>query len=253
MDPLRPELAGKVALVSGAGGDIGREVVARLIHAETKICGVDINFRDLRERLGNVQDVQLLEIDIRQPEQAKRAVESTVEKFGQIDFLLNIAAVAPTIPLVELGPDDFKRVIDTNLNGMFYLSRAAIDHMIPRRYGRIVNFTSTVSVQGAPGQTAYAASKGGALALTRNFALELAPYGITVNAFMPGAVNTQMMQAYAPPAVLDQMRATGALREPTQLPDALLFLLTDAASEITGHEILMGTSPAVLQATAARA
>jgi len=235
-------LAGRVALVSGGSRGIGRAIV-ELLAAE----GADVTFffRDNAEAAAAVVDaarradqrITAEQVDVRDGAACSAAVERAAERCGRIDVLVNNAGVVRDNLLGLLDDDDVRQVLDTNVGGVFNVTRAVVPYMVTQRAGKIINISSVAGEKGGRGQTNYAASKGAINALTRALAVELAPRRITVNAVAPGVIETEMSQAIrerAAEEVLSRilLRRFGTAME---IAYAVLFLASKYADYITGQ------------------
>jgi NAD(P)-dependent dehydrogenase (short-subunit alcohol dehydrogenase family) len=186
---------GQTAVISGAGSGIGLAVAKRLTAEGAKVCAWDIS----RDRLDATSNVFAHRIVVDQADEhaVASATEETVKQFGAIDILIVSAGITgPNVPLSEYPTEAWRQVMDVNLNGVFYINRAVVPHMVSRGYGRIVNLASVAGKEGNPNASAYSASKGGVIALTKSLGKELAQSGVIVNAVAPAAVRT---------AIFDQM------------------------------------------------
>jgi len=176
-------------------------------------------------------------VDVSNFEQVSNAVEQVINDFGKVDALTNIAGITRDNFLTKMPIEDWDRVIAVNLTGTFYCTKAVAPHMMERGSGCIVNISSVVGVYGNIGQTNYAASKAGVIGLTKTWAKEFAKKGMRVNAVAPGFIKTPMTDK-VPEKVLDQMigkTPMGRMGEPKEVANAILFLISDEASFITGH------------------
>jgi len=181
----------------------------------------------------------LIQTDVSDAVAAAEMVARVHEEFGGLDILVNNAGITRDTLLLRMKDEDFDTVINTNLKGVYACTKAAAKLMTKQRSGRIVNLTSVVGEIGNVGQTNYAAAKAGVIGFTKAAAKELAPRGVTVNAVAPGFIDTDMT------AVLkDNIREKivegiplGALGKPEHVADAVLFLVSDAASYITGQTL----------------
>ncbi len=237
-------LKGKIALVTGSSRGIGRAAALRLA-AEGAAVGVHyIRQADAAEKVRDEiiaagGDAAIFNADISNPAAVDEMLENFIEKFGRIDILVNNAGVTADCPLAGMQDDDWKKVIDTNLSGTFYMCRAAARFMMGKRYGRIVNVSSFISSIGGRGQANYAASKAGIEAVTRTLAIELGSRGVTVNSVCPGAVETDMSRETIEKA-RDKIIAATALKRlatPEEIAALIAFLASDDASYITGESI----------------
>ena len=167
----------------------------------------------------------------------ERVVEEVIARYGRLDILVNNAGINVDKSVRRMTPQEWDRVIEVNLNGAFYMSRAALPHMIDNGYGRIVNISSVIGETGNIGQANYAAAKSGLFGLTMTMALEGASKGITVNSVAPGFINTDMV-ASIPEEILARIVAqipAGRLGEPEEVARVVAFLADPDSSYITGQ------------------
>jgi NAD(P)-dependent dehydrogenase (short-subunit alcohol dehydrogenase family) len=189
-------LASKVAIVTGGSRGIGLAIAQRFLAdgGSVVICGTTERHLDEAQRTlaaGDGARLVAVRADVREPDAADRLVRTAVDRFGGLDILVNNAAVGFFGPLADISVDDWQRVIDTNLNGVFYCTRAAIPHMRRRGGGWIVNISSLAGKNAFPGGTAYCASKAALNALSEALMQELRYDGIRVTYVMPGSVRTR--------------------------------------------------------------
>ena len=235
-------LAGKVALVSGGSRGIGRAIVELFARD-----GMDVVFfyRDnaaaAQEVVAAVQaaggQAEAVQADVTDAAAVSAAVERIVDRRGRIDVLVNNAGIVRDNILGMLEDEDIRAVLDTNVVGVFNVTRAVVRHMISKRSGRIVNLSSVAGDKGGRGQSNYAASKGAINAFTRAMAVELASRKITVNCVAPGVIETEMSQQVRDLAD-DQIKARILLRRYGQAQDvahAVWFLASRFADYITGQ------------------
>jgi NAD(P)-dependent dehydrogenase (short-subunit alcohol dehydrogenase family) len=255
-----PDLSGQVALVTGAGRGQGRSHCLALAEAGAAIAALDV-CRDLDvpsyplatraeldelvadvERLG--RPVLPLVADVRDAGEVAVAVAAVAETFGRLDVLVNNAAVVTSAPFWELSEQQWAAVVDTNLSGVWRTTKAAVDLLRRSPRGRIVNIASTGGVRAVPEFAHYVAAKHGVVGLTRAMAIELANDGVTVNAILPGAVDSPMLAGLAdelgltPEDVHKRWLHDQLLVEviaPAEITGALLWLLSDSARHVTGH------------------
>ena len=235
-------LGGKVAIVTGGSRGIGRAIV-ELLAAE----GADVTFffRDNAAAAAEVvaagraadRRIAADQVDVRDSASCAAAVERVVERGGRIDVLVNNAGVIRDNLLALLEDEDVRTVLETNVGGVFNVTRAVVPHMIAKRAGKIINLSSVAGDKGGRGQTNYAASKGAINALTRALAVELASRRITVNAVAPGVIETEMSREIRELAA-DEVRARILLRRfgtPQDVAHAVWFLASRYADYITGQ------------------
>ena len=240
--PIPSGLAGKTVIVTGGSRGIGRAIVL-LFAAE----GADVSFfyRNNAEAAAEVVSsaeaaghaVAAERVDVRDAAACATAVERVADRCGCIDVLVNNAGTIRDNPLAGFSDADVQDVLDTNVTGVFNVTRAVAPYMISRRSGRIVNLSSVSGDKGGRGQTNYAASKGAINAFTRALAVELAPRRITVNAVAPGVIETEMSEAVRELAG-DEVRARILLRRfgrAEEVAYAVWFLASDYASYVTGQ------------------
>ena len=227
------DLSGKVAIVTGGGRGIGRAIADTLV-AE----GVNVVVADYSEDLLGGWDGGKLAADVRSPEDCRRVAEYAIQSFGRIDILVNNAGVASGDRVESLDPEVWQRNLDVNLTGTMLMCQAVIPAMKGQQAGRILNASSFAAIVPSIGGAAYAASKAGVVSLTRVLAGELGAHGITVNAYAPGMIPTQMNRfAEADPGRQERLLDTLSLRrwgEPQDVANLVCFLASDLASYITG-------------------
>lgn len=235
-------LDGKTALVTGASRGIGRAVALKLASEGAKVA---INFAGSTAKAEAVkQEIEanggeaiLVQADVSDAEAVEAMVAKVQEAFGTIDILVNNAGITRDGLLMRMKEEDFDAVINTNLKGVFHVTKVVSKLMMKKRTGRIVNMASVVGLTGNAGQTNYAAAKAGVIGFTKSAARELAGRGITVNAVAPGFIHTDMTDAM-PEKAKDATLATIPLKrigEPEDIANAVLFLASDYASYITGQ------------------
>ncbi len=211
-----------VALVTGARGGIGRGIMAALVKDGHAVVGVDVE-----------------DCDVADADACAALVERVVADHGRLDVLVNNAGMFEAMGLVHrMDPDTFDREVAVNLSGPFFLMRAAVEPMLQQQFGRIVNISS-ISSGGAYKQAAYGASKLGLISLTKTFANEFAPAGITVNAVLPGLIGTEKALA-APEDILEIARATipaGRFGTVEEVGGLVAFLARPETAYINGAAI----------------
>lgn len=241
-------LKDKVAIVTGAGAGIG-QAIALLFSEE----GARVVVAEVLEDRG-LETVSLIrekgnrglfiKTDVRHLNDIQRAVSETVKEFGRIDILVNNAGVLQYSPFVQVTEEDWDRIIDINLKGTFFFAQAVAKEMIRTQHGgKIINMCSIASEVAIEFQSHYVASKGGVRMLTKGMALELAPYGINVNAVAPGAIETEMTrQDLEDPTIREEAIEAiplGRIGMPLDVARAALFLATQESDYITGEMIFV--------------
>jgi 3-oxoacyl-[acyl-carrier protein] reductase len=240
--PISSGLAGKTAIVTGGSRGIGRAIVEMLAGD-----GADVTFfyRDNADAAAAVvaagqaegRAIAAAQVDIRDSAACAAAVERIVEQRGRIDVLVNNAGVIRDNQLAGFSDAEVADVLDTNVTGLFNVTRAVAPYMISQRGGRIVNLSSVAGTKGGRGQTNYAASKGAVDAFTRALAVELAPRKVMVNAVAPGVIETEMSEQVRELAG-DAVKARILLKrygKAEEVAYAVWFLASDYASYITGQ------------------
>ena len=240
----RPEssLAGQVILVTGGSRGIGRAIVETLSLHGASVCFTYQHQQELAERLA--ADVQArggqalaVRADVRDLERAHRVVSETVERFGQLDGVVNNAGIIRDKSLMLMEASDWRDVVETNLTGTFNYCRAAIVTLLKQRSGRIVNMTSVSGLMGIARQANYSASKAGVIGLTKALAREVASYGILVNAVAPGYIDTDMtsqMSDARKDVALGHV-GLGRFGRPEEIAHVVAMLLDPRLSYMTGQ------------------
>ncbi|MBQ1867028.1 3-oxoacyl-[acyl-carrier-protein] reductase [Selenomonas sp.] len=235
-------LDGKVALVTGASRGIGRAIAIRLASEGAKVA---INYAGNTAKAEEVKteieknggEAILVQADISSAEAVDAMIEKVTEAFGQIDILVNNAGITRDGLLMRMKDEDFEAVINTNLKGVFYCTKAVSKLMMKKRSGRIVNMASVVGLMGNAGQANYAAAKAGVIGFSKSAAKELAARGINVNVVAPGFIATDMTAAMTDKAKEATLAGIPLKRmgQPEDVANAVLFLVSDYASYITGQ------------------
>ena len=236
-------LAGRVAIVTGGSRGIGLAIARSLAESGASVVVSGRDAGRLEKAAGEIEaaggTVLAIVADVAKREDADRLVDAARKRFGRIDVLVNNAGITRDQLLVRMTDDDWDQVLDTNLRGVFLMTRAAGKVMMRQRSGRIINISSTAGAMGNPGQVNYSAAKAGVIGLTKAAARELAHWNILVNAVAPGLIETDMtasIPADAREALLRQvpLKRAGAARE---VAEVVRFLAGDGAAYITGQTI----------------
>jgi 3-oxoacyl-[acyl-carrier protein] reductase len=236
------DLTGKTALVTGGSRGIGRAVVTRLA---TQGADVAFSYRGNEEAArACTAEIEALgrkalavQADVRDPEGAESLVAQALEALGKIDILVNNAGITRDDLIMRMGVDTWREVLETNLFGAFYATKAVMRPMLRARYGRIINMTSVAGIAGNAGQANYSSAKAGLIGLTKATAREIASRGITVNAVAPGFVTTELTDTLPDNIKQGILDATplGRFASPDEIAYAVAFLASDEAAYITGH------------------
>ena len=234
------EMNGQVALVTGGIRGIGLAICERLMNRGVHVAAGYSSNHDAAQQFADKyadHGVTIHQGNIGRNEDCERVIAEVLEQHGQLDILVNNAGVTVDKTMRKMTPEEWDKVIHINLSGAFYLSRAILQHMLDRGYGRIVNISSVIGSSGAFGQANYASAKSGLFGLTMSMALETASKGITVNSVTPGYISTDMT-AGVPGNVMDKLVAripVGRLGEANEVARVVEFLADPESSYITGQ------------------
>lgn len=241
------DLDGKVAIVTGAMGGIGTEISALLACYGADIVAADINLstaQRLEETIRNFDRKCLSrQVDLTNPKEVETLVQETLSTFGRIDILVNNAGITNRKPAVDLTIEEWDQLMGVNLKAVFICSKTVGKIMINQKRGRIINISSTAGIQGYPNRSAYAASKGGVILLTKALANEWGPFNVNVNAVAPGVTETPMTKTFlSDPKNRSQFLSRiplGRFAELEEIAASVLFLASDASSYINGHILIV--------------
>ena len=239
---MKLDLSGKVALVTGGTRGIGHDICRVLADAGARIalCSRDgAKSQQVAEALGG--GARGYGCDVAIPSQVEALVDAVDKDFGRIDILVNNAGFTKDNLLFRLTEADWDSVMDTNLKGAFLVTKYAARGMIKRRWGRVINITSVVGLNGNKGQSNYSASKAGMIGFTKSVAKELASRNVLVNAVAPGYIDTELTRGISPEAkkYLQDNIPLGRLGLGSDIAGAVLFLASDLASYITGQVLVV--------------
>jgi NAD(P)-dependent dehydrogenase (short-subunit alcohol dehydrogenase family) len=245
MTPTR--FTGRRALVTGAASGIGRATAIRLATEGARVMAVDVNAELLAKLAvdadGTAGSITTLVGDVSTQEGVITLVTTSVDRLGGLDVVVNVAGVLSFSHTHEVTLDEWNRLIAINLTGTFLMCREALPHLLASR-GNIVNLASTAAHAGQPWATAYVASKGGVLALTRSLAVEYAAQGLRVNSISPGAIDTPITGAFHLPEgadikLLGRVTPLGPFGTPEGIAAAIAFVASDEASHMNGADLLI--------------
>lgn len=238
----------RVALITGAASGIGAATAARFAAEGARVAGVDLKKPD-DDAWSAVSEaspeVSFQTVDVREEADVRAAVEEVAHRYGRIDVVVNAAGIAGGGPVHLLEQEDWNRVIDINLKGTFLVCKYALAPMLEQRSGSIINVASVEGLEGFEGGSAYNASKGGVVILTKNLALDYGRRGIRANCICPGFIDTPMTAQLFVEGLeevlerITQHHSLGRMGRPEEIAAAALFLASDDASFVTGHSLVV--------------
>ena len=244
-------LKGKTAIVTGASSGIGSALAESLALGGARVALAARSEAKLKENVARIEGkggtALPVRTDVTLSADVDNMVATVADAFGSVDFLVNNAGIFPVLPVLEMEENEWDRVIDTNLKSAYLCSRAVAKAMIDRGVpGRIVNVSSTSSIIARPGCAHYAASKAGMIMFTRVLALELAPYGILVNAVCPGVIGTEIVERLAKTQCGEEENKAKLNRIPLgrwgtvdEIVGAIMYLLSPSASYAVGSSMVI--------------
>ena len=235
------DFSGRVALISGGAGGIGRELVLAFANSGAHVVVADVDAAAASSVADEAATASAITVDIRDASAVERLTGEAWDEHGKIDILVNTAAVYVRTPAATLTEVEYDRTMDINVKGTWLLSQAVGRRMIDRGEGRIINYTSNAGLRGSPLQVAYNASKAAVISMTKTLAVEWARTGVTVNAVAPGPTDTALMApAFTDPEMIDtfaQRIPQGSLTATDVTVGPVLFLASPLAGAITGHTL----------------
>jgi len=241
-------LAGRIAIVTGAGRGIGRGIALGYAREGAKVALVSRNTEELQVIADEISasggEALVAPADVRDSVAVNAVVEQVVAHWGSVDALVNAAGIPMAVPTTELSDEKWQMTLDININGTFFFCRAVAPHMIAKGHGTIINIGSLHSFQGIPMRAAYAASKGGVLQLTRSLATEWAPHGVRVNCISPGWIRTPLQDEMVRQGRLDRtpIIARTPIRRIGEVSDIVgpaIFLASDESAFIVGEQLIV--------------
>lgn len=250
--------SGKVAIVTGGAGGVGRALVRTLTREGAAVMVADLSADGCRALVEEIESagvgvVAFVAGDVQDRAYCERVVAETAERFGGVDILFNNAGIIPRGTILETSDDMWQAALGVNLTAMFYLCRAAIPAMKERGRGAIVNTASAWGLYPGPGHIAYCTSKGAVASFTKSLGRDHAPDGIRVNAVCPHEINTPMLRSgferrgLDPQTAVDELNRTvplGHIAEPEEIADVMVFLASDEARYVAGETVeVTGAKP----------
>ena len=234
-------LTGKVSIITGAGQGIGRATALKFATEGAKVAVCDINLESVKETMQEVEaeggEAAAFRVDVTDKESIARMVEGVMAKWGRIDTLVNNAGIVQDAQFKKMTDEQFERVIDVNLKGVYNCTKAVVDIMLEQNSGVILNASSIVGLYGNFGQTNYAATKFGVIGMMKTWARELGRKGIRANAICPGFIETPMTDVLGD-KVKEELKTRiplGHMGSARDVAAAIVFLASDEAGYITGH------------------
>ncbi|MGH7825562.1 MAG: SDR family NAD(P)-dependent oxidoreductase [Candidatus Binatia bacterium] len=237
----------KTAIVTGSGQGIGRALARGLAQQGARIIVAELNEENGARVAQEIEAAggiaRFVPTDVSNEDSVRAMAAETLRAYGSIHILVNDAAIFPASSVAEMKTEEWEQVLRTNLTGTFFCSRAVMPTMKSNKSGRIINFTSGRALQGSKHGAHYAASKGGIIGFSKSLALELAPFGITVNSICPGAIDTPQPKAHVKSEEEFYAKASkiplGRVGQPEDLVGPVLFLASDWSAYVTGQMIVV--------------
>lgn len=234
------DMNGKVAMLTGAARGIGAAAAQSFVERGANVVICDVLADDARATVEGLNaaggKAEFVQTDVSDPASVQAAVEYTVSTFGRLDYALNNAGIFHAAPLVDLEVEDWQRVVDVNLSGVFYCLKFQLQHMLEAGTGAIVNTASVWSYAASGGQTAYVATKHGVVGLTKNAALDHGGSGVRINAIAPGPIETPMTSGVPAEVMAKIIGRTSSNRygQPEEVARAATWLCSEEASYVNG-------------------
>jgi NAD(P)-dependent dehydrogenase (short-subunit alcohol dehydrogenase family) len=241
-------LLDKVCVITGAGSGIGRTTAQLFAREGARVVVADISRAGAEETVGEAKGAVVRIADVTDPQQAQELADGVAREFGRIDVLFNNAGIPGVGVLHETPLDLWEHVLHVNVTGVFLVSKYVVPHMIRQASGSIINMSSSIAEIGLANRASYAASKGAVLALTRSMQVDYAPYGIRVNALLPGTIHTPFVEQYLREsypnredglAVIRKRQLTQELGTPDDVAAAALFLASDESRFVLGSALFV--------------
>jgi NAD(P)-dependent dehydrogenase (short-subunit alcohol dehydrogenase family) len=245
-------LEGKVSVITGAGSGIGRASAKLFAREGARVVVADIDLDAARETVLEIEKdsghASAQQVDVTDEAQTRSFADSVVDREGRIDVLFNNAGIAGVGDVVETDPALFDRVMRVNVRGVYLMSRAVVPHMIERKAGSIINMSSCIAEIGLARRISYAASKGAVLSMTKSMQVDLAPFGIRVNALLPGTILTPFVERYLKESYADPEEGMASIRKrqlsndlgrPEDVANAALYLASDESRFVMASGLIV--------------
>lgn len=243
------EISGKTVLITGASSGIGRAAACMAAEYGANVVNADIRHQPRRDVKPTDEYIKseggeaiFVKTDVTEFDQVQNAVDASIDRFGDLDVMINNAGRAESYAIDENPLSNWQEIIELNLTGVYHGCRAAIEEMVSSGGGAIVNVGSVVGTLGIPNSTSYGASKGGVLSLTRQIAYDYASEGIRANTVSPGFVHTALLHQDTQEGTTqfaEDKTPMQRLGDPEEIAEAIVFLSSDSASFITGQDLIV--------------
>ncbi|WP_404449172.1 3-oxoacyl-ACP reductase FabG [Sutcliffiella horikoshii] len=232
-------LEGKVAIITGAANGIGLEAAQVFLKEGAKVALVDYDATTGEKRVAELQskgEAAFYQVDVSNESQVVEMVSMVKERFGKIDILINNAGITKDNMLLKMSGEDFQKVMDVNVNGVFNCTQAVVPYMLENGKGKIINTSSVSGIYGNVGQTNYAASKAAVVGMTKSWAKEFGRKNINVNAVAPGFVETGMVETIPEKMIQTMLQLVPLQRlgKPSDVANAYLYLASDESDYVNG-------------------
>lgn len=234
------KLKDRVAIVTGGAQGIGKAIAQKLDAEGAQVTVADLNLAGAQQTASELSSGHAVEVDVSEPSSVEAMVRDVLDRHGKVDTLVNNAAIVPFVPWADVSLDHWRKIIDTNLTGVYLCTRAVWEPMRRAGYGRIVNICSNTVLAGTPNMAAYVAAKGGVWTFTRSLATEVGADGITVNAVAPGLTASEGVLASPHAEAFDFVQSLQAIPrrgEPKDIAPTVAFLCSEESGWVTGQLI----------------
>jgi len=244
-------LTDKVILITGAASGIGKETARLFAKEDAQVIVADrddtLGLQTVDEIIDNGGHASFIKVNITEPTEVEQMVDAIINEYHRIDVLFNNAGISGVGILHEVEYDEWKKVINVNINGLYLVTKYVVPHMMKEKKGSIINMSSCIAEIGLANRAVYAASKGAVYSLTKSMQVDYAPYNIRVNALMPGTIYTPFVEEYIknspdPNATIKSVKSRqlgGELGEPIDVAHAALYLASDESRFMMGASFII--------------